>query len=139
MAPWQNRNAVFAGRATEGQITGHEQQVQRADAADAKSEAQQGEIWQVRGKSMTQDMVQVEELVREIARALVDEPSAVEVESVDRDENTILKLRVAPQDVGKVIGKQGRTARSVRTILGAVSMKLHRRYTLDIVEEDEEK
>jgi uncharacterized protein len=94
---------------------------------------------QVRGKSMTQvDVVQVEELVREIARALVDEPTAVEVEAVERDENTILKLRVAPQDVGKVIGKQGRTARSVRTILGAVSMKLRHRYTLDILEEDEE-
>jgi hypothetical protein len=95
----------------------------------------------VRGKSMTQnDMVQtsVAELVREIAQALVDEPAAVEVASVDRDENTVLKLRVAPQDVGKVIGKQGRTARSVRTILGAVSMKLHHRYTLDILEEDDE-
>jgi hypothetical protein len=77
-------------------------------------------------------------LVREIAQALVDEPEAVEVASVDRDESTILKLRVAPQDVGKVIGKQGRTARSVRTILGAVSMKLHHRYTLDILEEDDE-
>jgi uncharacterized protein len=79
----------------------------------------------------------VAELVREIAQALVDEPAAVQVESVDRDESTILRLRVAPQDVGKVIGKQGRTARSVRTILGAVSMKLHRRYTLDILEEDD--
>jgi predicted RNA-binding protein YlqC (UPF0109 family) len=88
---------------------------------------------------MTQlDMVAVDELVREIARALVDEPASVDVESVDHDENTVLKLRVAPQDVGKVIGKQGRTARSVRTILGAVSMKLHHRYTLDILEEDEE-
>ena len=93
----------------------------------------------VRGKIMTQvEMVQVDELVREIARALVDEPAAVEVESVNRDENTVLKLRVAAQDVGKVIGKQGRTARSVRTILGAVSMKLHHRYTLDILEEDDE-
>jgi predicted RNA-binding protein YlqC (UPF0109 family) len=92
----------------------------------------------VRGKSMTQNAsVQVEELVREIARALVDEPEAVEVESVGRDENTVLKLHVAPQDVGKVIGKQGRTARSMRTILGAVSMKVHHRYTLDILEEDE--
>jgi predicted RNA-binding protein YlqC (UPF0109 family) len=92
----------------------------------------------VRGKIMTQnDMVEVEELVREIARALVDEPSAVEVESVGHDENTVLKLRVAPTDVGKVIGKQGRTARSMRTILGAVSMKVHHRYTLDILEEDE--
>jgi predicted RNA-binding protein YlqC (UPF0109 family) len=96
------------------------------------------EIWTypVRGKSMTQiDMVAVDELVREIARALVDDPGSVDVESVDRDDNTVLKLRVAPQDVGKVIGKQGRTARSVRTILGAVSMKLHHRYTLDILEE----
>jgi predicted RNA-binding protein YlqC (UPF0109 family) len=82
-------------------------------------------------------MVEVEELVREIAQALVDEPAAVEVESIAREENTVLKLRVAPTDVGKVIGKQGRTARSVRTILGAVSMKLHHRYTLDILEEDE--
>jgi predicted RNA-binding protein YlqC (UPF0109 family) len=79
----------------------------------------------------------VVELIREIAQALVDEPAAVNVQSVSRDENTVLKLRVAPQDVGKVIGKQGRTARSVRTILGAVSMKLHHRYTLDILEEDE--
>jgi predicted RNA-binding protein YlqC (UPF0109 family) len=88
---------------------------------------------------MTQhELVAVEELVREIARALVDEPAAVEVQAVGRDENTVLKLRVAPQDVGKVIGKQGRTARSVRTILGAVSMKLHHRFTLDILEEDEQ-
>ena len=88
---------------------------------------------------MTQhEAVEVEELVREIARALVDEPEAVAVQSVTRDESTILKLKVAPGDVGKVIGKQGRTARSVRTILSAVSMKLHHRYTLDILEEDEE-
>jgi uncharacterized protein len=96
----------------------------------------------VRGKSMTQndmvDQTPVAELVREIAQALVDDPAAVEVLSVDREENTVLKLRVAPQDVGKVIGKQGRTARSVRTILGAVSMKLRHRYTLDILEEDDE-
>jgi uncharacterized protein len=93
----------------------------------------------VRGKNMTHnDMVSVDELVREIARALVDEPTAVEVQAVEREENTVLKLRVAPGDVGKVIGKQGRTARSVRTILGAVSMKLHHRYTLDILEEDDE-
>ena len=87
---------------------------------------------------MTQNtMVEVEELVREIARALVDDPAVVEVESVNRDESTVLKLRVAPADVGKVIGKQGRTARSLRTILGAVSMKTHHRYTLDILEEDD--
>jgi len=78
----------------------------------------------------------MQELVAEIARALVDAPSAVMVEAVMREENTVLRLRVAPEDVGKVIGKQGRTARSMRTILGAVSMKMHRRYTLDILEED---
>jgi uncharacterized protein len=87
---------------------------------------------------MTQlDMLAVDELVREIARALVDEPDAVEVETISREENTVLRLRVAPGDVGKVIGKQGRTARSVRTILGAVSMKVHHRYTLDILEEED--
>jgi uncharacterized protein len=77
----------------------------------------------------------MQQLVTEIAKALVDEPTAVEVQAVARDENTILRLRVAPSDVGKVIGKQGRTARSMRTILSAVSMKLHHRYTLDILEE----
>ncbi len=84
------------------------------------------------------DMVAVDELVRQIAKALVDEPDAVEVEAMSREENTVLRLKVAPNDVGKVIGKQGRTARSVRTILGAVSMKLHHRYTLDILEEEDE-
>ncbi len=89
---------------------------------------------------MMQDEKQddMQELVAEIARALVDEPGAVVVEAVDREESTVLRLRVAPTDVGKVIGKQGRTARSMRTILGAVSMKLHHRYTLDILEEDKQ-
>jgi uncharacterized protein len=82
-------------------------------------------------------MLAVDELVREIARALVDVPDAVQVEADNREESTVLRLRVAPEDVGKVIGKQGRTARSVRTILGAVSMKLHHRYTLDILEEED--
>jgi predicted RNA-binding protein YlqC (UPF0109 family) len=77
----------------------------------------------------------MQELVTEIAKALVDDPKAVVVEAVDREESTVLRLRVAPGDVGKVIGKQGRTARSMRTILGAVSMKHHHRYTLDILEE----
>src|ERR1700744_5141895 len=76
-------------------------------------------------------------LVTEIAKALVDDPDSVEVQAVARNENTVLRLRVASADVGKVIGKQGRTARSMRTILSAVSMKLHHRYTLDILEEDE--
>ena len=84
---------------------------------------------------MTQhEMVAVEELVREIARALVDEPAAVEVQSVGREENTVLKLRVAPGDVGKVIGKQGRTAKALRTVLSAASSKSRRRVMLEILE-----
>ena len=81
----------------------------------------------------------MQELVTEIAKALVDDPNAVNVEAVEREESTVLRLRVAPGDVGKVIGKQGRTARSMRTILGAVSMNHHHRYTLDILEEHLEK
>jgi hypothetical protein len=89
---------------------------------------------------MTQEQMpdNMQELVTEIAKALVDDPGAVIVEAVERDESTVLRLRVAPGDVGKVIGKQGRTARSMRTILGAVSMKHHHRYTLDILEEHQE-
>jgi len=73
-------------------------------------------------------------LVEQIAKSLVDEPTEVRVESVDEGEETVLELTVAPNDVGKVIGKQGRTARAVRTILGAAGMKLRHRYTLEILE-----
>jgi predicted RNA-binding protein YlqC (UPF0109 family) len=77
----------------------------------------------------------VRQLVLEIAKALVDEPELVTVEAVDGPESTVLELRVAQRDLGKVIGKQGRTARSLRTIIGAASMKLHKRHTLEIVED----
>jgi len=77
----------------------------------------------------------MQELIHQIARALVDIPEEVKVEAEESDEGTRLRLRVAPSDVGKVIGKQGRTARSMRTILGAVSMKHRHRYSLDILEE----
>ena len=76
----------------------------------------------------------VRALVEEIAKALVDEPEQVSVQAVPEDQQTVIELRVAANDLGKVIGKQGRTARSIRTILGAVSMKLKHRYTLEIVE-----
>jgi predicted RNA-binding protein YlqC (UPF0109 family) len=76
------------------------------------------------------------DLVTEIARALVDDPDSVSVEAVEDGECTAIRLRVAASDVGKVIGKQGRTARSMRTILSAASMKLKHRFSLDIVEED---
>jgi predicted RNA-binding protein YlqC (UPF0109 family) len=75
------------------------------------------------------------ELVTEMARALVDVPESVVVESFQDGDGTVLRLHVAQSDVGKVIGKQGRTARSMRTILSAASMKLKHRYSLDIVEE----
>lgn len=73
-------------------------------------------------------------LVEQIAQALVDAPNEVQVTAVDGDQATILELRVAAGDLGKVIGKQGRTAKSIRTILGAASMKLKKRYTLEIIE-----
>jgi len=73
-------------------------------------------------------------LMTEIVRALVDDPAAVLVEAIPDNDVTVLRLRVAPSDIGKVIGKQGRTARSLRTILGAASMKYRHRFALDIVE-----
>ncbi len=75
------------------------------------------------------------ELISVIACSLVDRPELVTVTAVDHEGGTVLHLRVDPSDVGKIIGKQGRTARSLRTILGAVSVKLHHRYSLEIVEE----
>ncbi|HLH37920.1 MAG TPA: KH domain-containing protein [Bryobacteraceae bacterium] len=76
----------------------------------------------------------MKDLVTEIARALVDIPEEVSVREVEGEQVTVLELRVAPSDLGKVIGKQGRTARSIRTLLGAAGMKLNRRFTLEILE-----
>jgi len=78
----------------------------------------------------------MKDLVAEIAKALVDSPENVSVETFEDGDATVLRLRVAPGDIGKVIGKQGRTARSLRTILAAASMKLRHRFSLDIVEDD---
>ena len=74
------------------------------------------------------------QLVEEIARALVDSPDDVEVTQVDGEQTTVLELRVAPDDLGKVIGKQGRTARAMRTLVGAAGQKEHKRYVLEILE-----
>jgi predicted RNA-binding protein YlqC (UPF0109 family) len=76
----------------------------------------------------------VKDLVIDIAKALVDSPDEVDVKEVAGEQVTVLELRVAPSDLGKVIGKQGRTARSIRTLLGAAGMKLNRRFTLEILE-----
>jgi len=74
------------------------------------------------------------ELVEQIAKSLVDNPDQVSVHAIEGEQVTVLELRVAQSDLGKVIGKQGRTARSIRTILGAAGMKLRKRFTLEILE-----
>lgn len=79
-------------------------------------------------------MPEMKNLVADIAKALVDIPEEVAIREVEGEQATLLELRVAPSDLGKVIGKQGRTARSIRTLLSAAGMKLNRRFTLDILE-----
>ncbi|NOR15912.1 MAG: KH domain-containing protein [Candidatus Aminicenantes bacterium] len=74
------------------------------------------------------------ELVEMIAKALVDNPEKVVVSQLEGEQTTILELKVAQEDLGKVIGKQGRTARAIRVILGAAGMKEKRRYNLEIIE-----
>jgi predicted RNA-binding protein YlqC (UPF0109 family) len=76
----------------------------------------------------------MKELIEQIAKALVDSPDEVDVKAIEGQQVTVLELRVAQTDLGKVIGKQGRTARSIRTILGAAGMKLKKRFTLEILE-----
>lgn len=74
------------------------------------------------------------ELLAHLARQLVDEPDAVEVEEVQQEGATVLKLRVAKEDVGKVIGRQGRIARALRAIVRASGARSHRRVVLEILE-----
>jgi predicted RNA-binding protein YlqC (UPF0109 family) len=76
----------------------------------------------------------MKELVEQIARALVDNPDEVVVNVVEGQQITVLELKVHPTDLGKVIGRQGRTAKSIRTILGAAGMKTKKRLTLEILE-----
>jgi hypothetical protein len=76
----------------------------------------------------------MEELVAHIARSLVDSPDAVSVSRSDDNETVVIELAVAPDDLGKVIGKQGRTARAMRSLLAALSARENRRSRLEIVE-----
>ena len=76
----------------------------------------------------------MKELLELIAKALVDNPEAISVTQIDGEQTSVLELRVAQDDLGKVIGKQGRTARAIRTILGAAGMKLRKRFVLEILE-----
>ena len=76
----------------------------------------------------------MKELVEFVAKSLVDDADAVSIRTHERDQATIIELEVAPNDLGKVIGRQGRTARAIRTLLTAAGQKIRRRYILDILD-----
>ena len=78
--------------------------------------------------------MQQKELVEFIAKSLVDSPEQVEVREAEGEQGAVLELSVSHEDLGKIIGKQGRTARAIRTLLGAVSAKTKKRVVLEILE-----
>jgi len=80
------------------------------------------------------EVTTMKELIKYIAQALVDNTDAVEVSEVVGEQTSVIELRVAKEDLGKVIGKQGRTAKAMRTILSAASTKLRKRAVLEIIE-----
>ncbi len=82
----------------------------------------------------TRTGTQIAELISNIAKALVDHPEAVEVAELKGAYTTVVELKVAKEDLGKVIGKQGRTAQAIRAILSAASSKIQRRAVLEIIE-----
>jgi predicted RNA-binding protein YlqC (UPF0109 family) len=82
----------------------------------------------------TVEVATMKELIKYMAQALVDNPDMVEVSEVVGEQTTVLELRVAKEDLGKVIGKQGRTAKAMRTILSAASTKIRKRSVLEIIE-----
>ena len=77
----------------------------------------------------------MKELVQYLAKALVNNPDAVEVKETEAENASVLELRVAKEDLGRIIGKQGRTAKSIRTILNAAASRTNRKVVLEIVEE----
>jgi len=79
-------------------------------------------------------MDRLKELVTFIAQSLVDDPDKVEVNEVVGEQTAVLELRVAQEDLGKIIGKQGKTAKAIRTILGAAAAKMRKRAVLEILE-----
>lgn len=85
--------------------------------------------WNVKVEPM-----QMKDLIEFMAKALVDNPDQVEVREIEGEQSSVIELRVSREDLGKVIGKQGRTARAMRTILSAASTKLRKRAVLDIIE-----
>ena len=74
------------------------------------------------------------DLIEYIAKSLVDDPSSVSVQEVEGDKSTVIELRVAPNDIGKVIGKYGRIAKALRTVLSASASKTGKRYSLEILD-----
>lgn len=79
-------------------------------------------------------MIEMKDLVEYMAKVLVDKPDEVRVTELEGKQTSVIELRVAKEDLGKVIGKQGRTARAMRTILGAASTKIRKRSVLEILE-----
>jgi predicted RNA-binding protein YlqC (UPF0109 family) len=79
-------------------------------------------------------MMEMKDLIEYIAKVLVDNPDEVRVTELEGKQTSVIELRVAKEDLGKVIGKQGRTARAMRTILGAASTKMKKRSVLEILE-----
>ena len=79
-------------------------------------------------------MSAMKDLLVEIAKELVDNPEDVSVQEVEGEQTTVLELRVKNEDLGKVIGRQGRTARAIRTLLAAAGMKVQKRFVLEILE-----
>jgi len=78
--------------------------------------------------------MEMKELIAYIAKALVDKPEEVSVTEIEGEQTSVIELKVAKEDLGKVIGKQGRTARAMRTILSAASTKIRKRSVLEIIE-----
>lgn len=85
---------------------------------------------------MEEKLAQMAQLVHTIAQALVDRPQEVHVRGIEGANTTVLELHVAKEDVGKVIGRQGRTAQAIRILVGAVSAKINRRTLLEIIDEN---
>ena len=83
---------------------------------------------------MSESTGDVRVLIEQIARALVDDPAQVSVHQVEEGGESVLELTVGPNDLGRVIGKQGRTARAMRNLLAAAGLKLNKRFTLEILE-----
>jgi predicted RNA-binding protein YlqC (UPF0109 family) len=83
---------------------------------------------------MSEPTGDVRVLIEQIARALVEDPAQVSVNQVEEGGEFVLELTVGPNDLGRVIGKQGRTARAMRNLLGAAGLKLNKRFTLEILE-----